>query len=59
MKKEELIKVVARYINNNWNASLGYGDDEKVIIKACDDLDWLLNAAGITTKDIIESCKEQ
>ncbi len=57
MDKQELINVVARYINYNWNASLGYGEDEKIITRACDDLDWLLNAAGIITKDIIESCK--
>ena len=47
--------MVAKYIAYNWHASLGYGDDEKIITRACDDLDWLLNPAGITTKDIISA----
>lgn len=55
MNKEELIQVVAEYISRNWHASLGYGDDKKIITSACDDLDWLLNPAGITTEDIISS----
>lgn len=55
MTKEELIRVIAKYIAHNWNASLGYGNDENIITRACDELGWLLNPAGITTKDIIYS----
>jgi hypothetical protein len=55
MEKEELIKVIAKYIAWNWQASLGYGNDEDIITRACDDLNWLLNPAGITTKDIIST----
>lgn len=54
MEKEKLIQVIARHIYNNWNASLGYGEDKKIISKACDDFDWLLNAMEITTEDILK-----
>lgn len=53
--REELKDLIARYIEKDRWASLGYGEDEKIITSACDDLDWLLNEAGITTEDIIKS----
>lgn len=55
MDKEELIGVIVKYIAHNWHASLGYGDDEEIITSACDDIDWLMNPAGITTQEIIKS----
>ena len=55
MEKTELVKVIAKHIAHNWHASLGYGHDEDTITRACDELDWLLEPAGITTKDIISA----
>jgi len=57
--EEELNKVaikVAEYIKWNWNASLGYGDDTKIIERALDDINWIL--AVIPKETILKAIED-
>lgn len=50
----DLLHSLCRHIQTNWYASLGCGDDEKVLKRALSDFDWILHLLNVDERYIID-----